>query len=90
MTTNLERNGVESEEVQNTFEVVEIACQEARRLGQTFAEILLKVRRLVEDQPSYNAQMDVWHSFFHEPERCLHPPDRAILNLEDLIDWKEA
>jgi hypothetical protein len=68
---------------------VEIACQEARRLGQALVDLLLKTRTLVEDQPTYDGQVNVWDNFLDEANRSLRLSDSALMGFDELIEWKE-
>ena len=74
-------------EASNSFTTVtvEFACEEARRLGQTFTDTFLKIKRLVQDQPTYNSQIDIFSAFRAE----LLFPDQIITELEKLIEWNE-
>jgi hypothetical protein len=68
-----------------TAVAVETAYQEAACLGRAFTDNFLKIKRIVQDQPTYRAQMEIFTAFTAE----LLLPDQVVKGLEDLIEWKK-
>jgi len=62
-----------------------MASEEARYLGRTFHDSFLKIKRLIQAQSAYRAQVDVFRAFTGEGFLT----DDVVLALEKLIEWKE-
>jgi hypothetical protein len=50
-----------------------------------FVETFLRVKLLVEDQPTYRMHVDVFGAFATE----FLSSDRVVVGLEDLIEWRD-
>jgi hypothetical protein len=81
----LETNAVVRNPVLNGLAPVEMACQEATWLGRAFLNNFLRLKRLVQDQSTYRMQLDVFTAFVAE----LLLADRAVVALEELIEWRD-
>ena len=68
----------------STVIVADFDGQEANRLGQSFADSFLKIKRLVQGMQTYREQVAIWSSFTGE----FLFPDNLLIDLEQLIDWK--
>jgi hypothetical protein len=78
--------GKSSEVLKNlTAATVENAYREAAYLGRTLTENFLNIKRLVQDQSTYKMQINIFTAFVAE----LLFPDSIVMELEELIEWRD-